>query len=66
MCMGTLPSREFENHLPNYVLEKDSTGAVGNYARYSCADEGMSLRRWFRTLWKRFSPIRNAPDSCHH
>jgi len=37
MCVGTFPpSREFENHLLNYVLEKrDSTGAVGNYARYS-------------------------------
>jgi len=37
MCVGTFPpSREFENHLLNYILEKkDSQGAVGNYARYS-------------------------------
>jgi myosin heavy subunit len=37
MCVGTFPpSRDFENHLLNYILEKkDSTGAVGNYGRYS-------------------------------
>ena len=39
MCMsvGTFPpSRDFENHLINFILQhKDGAGAVGNYARYS-------------------------------
>ncbi len=37
MCVGTFPpSKDFENHLINFILEhKDGSGAVGNYARYS-------------------------------
>ena len=37
MCVGTFPpSREFENYLLNFVLEKkSSSGAVGNYAKYT-------------------------------
>lgn len=37
MCVGTFPpSRDFENHLINFILQhKDGAGAVGNYARYS-------------------------------
>jgi Myosin head (motor domain)/MyTH4 domain len=37
MCVGTFPpSRDFENHLINFILKhKDGAGAVGNYARYS-------------------------------
>jgi len=37
MAVGTFPpSRDFENYLLNFILEKrDSAGAIGNYARYA-------------------------------
>ena len=42
MCVGAFPpSREFENYLLNFVLEKNSSGAVGNYAKYTRRLEGM-------------------------
>jgi myosin heavy subunit len=37
MCVGTFPpSRDFENHLINFILEhKDGAGAIGRYAQYA-------------------------------